>query len=1277
MRPFSSFVGVCHLLSRLETGASIHPPGDSASYVPPAELAALQTVYESLGGEAWVDQYGWDGHDDIAPCSWFGVECSHVSSFKNKSHVTGLTLPHNNLRGAIPESITNLTFLESVDFSNGVYGVEPGRNIVSGSLVPLCGLVFLEEVALSYNNISGPVPSCIGSIAQLRTLELNYNSLSSTMPSSIGQLCLLEELHLRGNRITGSIPETIGSAIALRVVDFTSVTLTGSFPGPNNLTGTIPRSMCNLVHLATLQLQFTSGLHGTVPDCLGGSIKTLSLQGNQLSGGIPTSLCAAENLTFFYAYSNNLGEMLPPCIGSLPKLEGLLLNTNEISGSIPASYCGLKMVSAIRLDRNQLTGTIPDCWASAPRLLTLGLSINDLSGPIPQKLPLGLTGLYLTQSGLSGTIPDLGLFHQLVNVELNNNDLTGTVGEWICSLPLQFLYLNNNQLSGTLPACMFTSFPDLQTLFVHNNQFGGDLSFDWDLPSLNSLVLSNNHDITGKLPPRLFQQINLVAIAIEGTSISGSLPAALCNASKLQIIALSGNRLTGEIPECLYGLQFLSTLHLASNDFVGTLSTALGNLTALQSFDVGDNRLQGHLPTSLGDISKQLIFVSVQLNRFSCNLPKSIRSWVKADLFETLHILEGNLFGCNGGQFSMSKAHGLQNANEQEFSAYNCGNVETVLSLSVVAATLVPLVFVLLANRKRLELAWGTTLEWRVDWSLRTQDLKDAQRELRFTATGIVCVALASLIMFAILKLTSSSVYSCEYFTAASLAGKEEQIIFGASGFSGGVGATAALGLVVGMLPWWRRVVERCNTEQPRPSSRNREIPAIEGRDELVPKAAASRIQREGYPDGNDSYTDPWMLDAERHAEAHTTKPWKSVCWRGFEFAAMFLLMLILVVGPNVAYVRTALSGSLSVSSKRQSELGITVAKVIFTVLVVPQVARLAAHVLIPQALDSTRFRVRILLATLFSALSSILAPVADVALTDRRCLMDYFVPDSPVTTLISIPYCVLTSSEDANMCLQYGEDEADSTYSRPFEYSGERCVAAVITIYQAVFVASVLLSAIMPAMFEILVVPYVAPWCFREAGAVARAGKTLLKGMSWNASVFAALSATGERAPWVDLDTIAQRVVERAVSQMLSTLLVALTFGLSSALVGVSCGVTGLIQLLHHSHVLGQVVKLGLNDTPVPTVPNLCGCFWIPGMAFVIIAATTVLFWGLASIDYMKPLPFVLSFGSMSLAGLVLVVTFRMSGRRANSPRDESRSTLLGLSLLLHSAGAHPASTE
>jgi Leucine-rich repeat (LRR) protein len=116
--------------------------------IPQGQRDALIALYDSTNGDAWTSHIGWRGAAGTE-CSWQGVICDVA-----KSTVVTLALPSNNLTGSLPSQI--------------------------GSLPDL------DQINLLYNQVSGPIPAELGQLSKLATLNFASNKLSGAIPATWG-----------------------------------------------------------------------------------------------------------------------------------------------------------------------------------------------------------------------------------------------------------------------------------------------------------------------------------------------------------------------------------------------------------------------------------------------------------------------------------------------------------------------------------------------------------------------------------------------------------------------------------------------------------------------------------------------------------------------------------------------------------------------------------------------------------------------------------------------------------------------------------------------------------------------------------------------------------------------------------------------------------------------------------------------------------------------------------------------------------------------------------
>ncbi|KAH0780494.1 hypothetical protein KY290_000092 [Solanum tuberosum] len=85
-------------------------------------------------------------------------------------------------------------------------------------------------IDLSRNRFEGHIPSIIGDLVGLRTLNLSHNLLEGHIPASLQNLFELESLDLSSNKISGQIPPQLASLTFLAVLNLSHNHLVGCIP---------------------------------------------------------------------------------------------------------------------------------------------------------------------------------------------------------------------------------------------------------------------------------------------------------------------------------------------------------------------------------------------------------------------------------------------------------------------------------------------------------------------------------------------------------------------------------------------------------------------------------------------------------------------------------------------------------------------------------------------------------------------------------------------------------------------------------------------------------------------------------------------------------------------------------------------------------------------------------------------------------------------------------------------------------------------------------------
>ncbi|XP_024525088.1 probable LRR receptor-like serine/threonine-protein kinase At1g56140 [Selaginella moellendorffii] len=143
----------------------------------------------------------------------------------NLSSLQELTMEGNRFRGQLPSSLgalQNLTKLYIGDVS-------------AGARIPesLNRLSLLSRLSLRNCELSGSIPD-FSNMTRLVFIDLSFNQLTGVIPSSLASLPSLENLVLANNNLNGEIPAELGSLTGLGILDVSFNNLTGALPSSLN-----------------------------------------------------------------------------------------------------------------------------------------------------------------------------------------------------------------------------------------------------------------------------------------------------------------------------------------------------------------------------------------------------------------------------------------------------------------------------------------------------------------------------------------------------------------------------------------------------------------------------------------------------------------------------------------------------------------------------------------------------------------------------------------------------------------------------------------------------------------------------------------------------------------------------------------------------------------------------------------------------------------------------------------------------------------------------------
>ena len=193
----------------------------------------------------------------------------------------------------------------------------------------------------------------------------------------------------------------------------------------------------------------------------------------------------------------------------------------------------------------------------------------------------------------------------LQSMRLVDNNLQGSLPPEIALISPQSLthvsFSRNANLVSTIPELMIDSFSGLQQLELDST------------------------GISGPIPSKLGELIQLTTLDLDRSRLTGSIPKALANLTKLETLSLS--QITtlrpSSIPSEVYSLTTLVSLKVDGSKFIGTLSSEIGKLTRLVSMSFSKNALTGTIPSEIGQLSL-VRALELSNNKFTGSIPSTI-----------------------------------------------------------------------------------------------------------------------------------------------------------------------------------------------------------------------------------------------------------------------------------------------------------------------------------------------------------------------------------------------------------------------------------------------------------------------------------------------------------------------------------------------------------------------------------------------------------------------------------------------------------------------------
>ncbi|XP_037455035.1 receptor-like protein EIX2 [Triticum dicoccoides] len=164
-----------------------------------------------------------------------------------------LDLAYNNISGSIPRSIVNWTSMTQTsdnffvlenalttqggsDANRAIDYTENFTILTKGQERLYTGeIIYMVNLDLSCNSLTGEVPEEIGTLMELKNLNLSWNNFNEKIPENVGALMQVESLDLSHNGLSGEIPSSLSALTSLSRLNLSYNNLRGKIPTGNQL----------------------------------------------------------------------------------------------------------------------------------------------------------------------------------------------------------------------------------------------------------------------------------------------------------------------------------------------------------------------------------------------------------------------------------------------------------------------------------------------------------------------------------------------------------------------------------------------------------------------------------------------------------------------------------------------------------------------------------------------------------------------------------------------------------------------------------------------------------------------------------------------------------------------------------------------------------------------------------------------------------------------------------------------------------------------------------
>ncbi|VAH71562.1 unnamed protein product [Triticum turgidum subsp. durum] len=542
------------VLAALATPSNSHGDGKLTLRCHPDQAATLLQLKKSFSFLRYPNPLeSWQDGTDC--CLWEGVGCSNSSG-----RVTALELGGcGSCSQGLDPAIFDLTSLQVLDLSMNNFGP---YSLPANGFERLASLTHLN---LSYSGFVGQIPTGIGKLANLISLDLSNNYGSCSEDSFCSHVTKTHDFFQTELEVL-NFEILVANLSSLRELYLDEVDMSSSRDWCHALAKSLP-------HLRVLSLSFC-GLSGPICPSLSAlhSLTMINLEGNfDIPAPFPVLFMDFLNLSVLQLAGTNLQGSF----SNFKSLQALSLDVDfafmEHQSSL-GIHTSLRHLELTQMDSTKDLGLILSWIGDLQNLASLELrgwnfSWKSFSSVAKLKNLRSLSMYYC-----SFTKPSLPAIGNLVN--------------------LRSLVIHQCELNGPMPSAI-GNLADLESLEITDYDFLGPIpSAIGNLRSLKSLEI-NAHGLLGPIPSSIGNLSSLISLAISTSEFSGPMPPAICNLSNLEVLEMSNSGFSGPIPYAVGLLKKLTSLRLQESSFSGSIPDSIFNLTRLIELDLSFNLLSG------------------------------------------------------------------------------------------------------------------------------------------------------------------------------------------------------------------------------------------------------------------------------------------------------------------------------------------------------------------------------------------------------------------------------------------------------------------------------------------------------------------------------------------------------------------------------------------------------------------------------------------------------------------------------------------------------------